>query len=280
MPTPFPTLAPASNLDEVVERIDTIVTWSIANANRLGYFAALYKRITRAIGAAVASGDFEDGPRMVRLDATFANRYFTALNGYFNPAHDTALSQCWRVAFEAAMTPARTIVTHMLAGVKAHIELDLGIATYATAAPGPIESIRADFITVNTVLTAQVKTVLDEIDSISPVLAALYDVTARYEIATIDELLVVIRERAWSFASLLAVEPRLLDGPTIAVRDAEVATLASLVLDPPSPFASIIAAIARQESADVARNIRILDGIASEPIVDACTVASHASTAV
>ncbi len=34
----------------VIDSIDKIVAWSIANSSRMGYFAALYKRITLAVG--------------------------------------------------------------------------------------------------------------------------------------------------------------------------------------------------------------------------------------
>ncbi len=53
---------------------------TIANQSRLGYFAALYKRITIAIRTAVAQNLFQNGPRMQLFDVTFASRYFAALN--------------------------------------------------------------------------------------------------------------------------------------------------------------------------------------------------------
>lgn len=266
MPTAFPALPPATDIAGVVRNIDAVIAWSIANQSRLGYFAALYKRITRAIGAAVASGAFQDGPRMERFDAAFANRYFAALSGYFDPAHFPAPSVCWRIAFDAVTQAKPVIVLHMLAGVNAHIDLDLGIAAHAAVAPGPIEAIHADFDTVNTVLTAQVKTVLAEIDAISPVLGALYDVAQEYEIATIDDALIGFRNSAWEFATMLAMEPGLFNGPTIAVRDMAIAAIATMMLNPPGSLASIVNAIARKESTDIVRNIHVLDGIASEAI--------------
>jgi hypothetical protein len=265
-PAPFPVLAPASNVAEVLERVDAVVAWSIANASRLGYFAALYKRITRAIGAACDAGDFEDGPRMQRLDATFANRYFAALNGTFALGPHPAPSQCWGVAFAAARSGDPVIVLHMLAGVNAHIALDLGVAAAQTAQPGPLEALHADFNMVNQILARQVKVVLDEIDSVSPVLAALYDLFDKLEIGTIDESLVLFRDGAWGFASVLAAELGALHPPTIAARDLEVSLFGRLMLAPPKPFASIVRAIALQEKPDVAKNITALDGIASEAL--------------
>ena len=42
-----------SRLDAVVSALDSVIEWSIAASSRLGYFAALYKRITIAVSAAV-----------------------------------------------------------------------------------------------------------------------------------------------------------------------------------------------------------------------------------
>src|SRR6201995_5669618 len=80
-PAPIP---PVSTLDAVVSALDSVIEWSIAASSRLGYFAALYKRITIAVRTAVANGVFQDGPRMERFAAAFACRYFDALNGHFH----------------------------------------------------------------------------------------------------------------------------------------------------------------------------------------------------
>lgn len=66
VPPPLAPLTPATSLDDVVTAIDSVIDWSIENESRLGYFAALYKRITVAVRTAVAHGVFDDGPRMER----------------------------------------------------------------------------------------------------------------------------------------------------------------------------------------------------------------------
>ena len=123
-PTPIPTV---TTLDEVVEAIGSIIDWSISASSRLGYFAALYKRITIAVGVALDQVAFEDGPRMERFDVAFSVRYFDALNGYFHPGQFPKPTRSWQVTLDAAHRSEPTIVQHMLAGVNAHIALDLGI---------------------------------------------------------------------------------------------------------------------------------------------------------
>src|SRR5215470_8966081 len=132
---PLPPIPAVTSIDQVVDAIRGIIAWSMAGASRLGYFAALYKRITIAIRAAIAQGLFQNGPRMERFDVTFASRYFAALNGYFHAGQFPAATHAWRVAFDGATQTEPVIVQHMLAGVNAHITLDLGIAAEEIA-PG------------------------------------------------------------------------------------------------------------------------------------------------
>jgi hypothetical protein len=225
--------------------------------------------VTRAIGKAAGDGLFTDPARMQRFDATFANRYFAALNGYFYPAANPPPSHCWRVAFEAAEKPSRAIVLHMLTGMNAHIELDLGITAWETAKPAPLESLHADFDTVNAVLAQQIASVLEEIDEISPVLADIYDVLQKDEIHIIEDGLIAFRDGAWRFASVLSAEPGFLDSPTIGVRDLATAAFGSLILNPPPALAAIANGIIARESADVVRNIDEIAGIADQDIVKA-----------
>jgi hypothetical protein len=67
----------ANDFDEVVTRLDNIITWSRANASRLGYFPALYRKMTLRVQAGIAMGSFEDGDRMAHIGVVFANRYLT-----------------------------------------------------------------------------------------------------------------------------------------------------------------------------------------------------------
>ena len=108
--SPVPTV---TTIDGVVQALESIVDWSVSVSSRLGYFAALYKRITIAIGSAVSQGKFEDAPRMQRLDVTFATRYFDALNGYFHPAQFAKPTSSWRVVFDAASRPEPIILQHL-----------------------------------------------------------------------------------------------------------------------------------------------------------------------
>lgn len=269
---PAPTLQPATTLDEVIERINTIIDWSIVESNRLGYFAALYKRITAAVKAAVADGQFDDGPRMARLDVAFANRYFDAFNGYSTPAQFAKPTRSWQVTFDAATNEQPIMLQHMLAGINAHIGLDLGIAAQAIDTKTSV--LKDDYDRINAVLASQVNGVVNDIDELSPALADIHAVLTNNEVFLIDEAVIQFRDDAWRFARLLEFEPRFAQPLTVGIRDFDVAKQGGLIYHPPNVVGistAAIDAVAAQECRDVRHNITVLDEIAARPATSAAT---------
>ena len=130
---------------------------------------------------------------------------------------------------------------------------------HVVADQGPQE----DFNRINAVLGSQVNGVVESINELSPVLADLYTVLQDNEINLITDTRKSFRDSAWMFATLLAREPDVLHPATILARDLQVAQQGALMYDPPVPLATIVSAIAARESRNVARNIRVLDEIAS-----------------
>jgi hypothetical protein len=265
MPPKLPPIATVTTIDEVLAAIESIIGWSIGASSRLSYFAALYKQITIAVRTAVADGAFQDGPRMERFDVAFASRYFAALNGFFHPGQFPKPTHAWQVPFDAAQRPEPIILQHMMAGVTAHIELDLGIVAQTIAPDEQLPTLHEDFNRINAVLAGQVNGVVEGINELSPVLADLYGVLADNEINLISDALKSFRNSAWNFAAILAAIPGLAQPPTILARDLQVAQQGALVFKPPGPIATIANAIAARESRDIVKNIHVLDRIASTP---------------
>ena len=73
---------PCQTIADVLVALDSIVDRSLAEASRFGYFAALYRGVTRRVKDGIAAGRFENGPRMERLDVVFALRYLDAYDGF------------------------------------------------------------------------------------------------------------------------------------------------------------------------------------------------------
>src|SRR3984957_9297519 len=84
-------------IDDVITSLDAIVQQSYDEASRLGYFAALYRRVTRAVRDGIAAGGFQNGPLMAQLDVVFASRYLDALATF---QAGGAASRSWMVAFQ------------------------------------------------------------------------------------------------------------------------------------------------------------------------------------
>ena len=264
-PAPVPSV---TTIDDVVAALDDIISWAANTPSRLGYFAALYKRITLAVGVAIDRGDFDDGPRMERLDVAFAARYFDAFNGYHHPGDFPKPTRSWRITFDHATDPAPIMVQHMLAGITAHIVLDLGIAAVDVAGRRGLRAIEHDFTTINAVLASQVNGVVDDINDLSPALAEIYAVLKQNQIFAINEAIMVLRDSAWRFAWVLALEPGFVRGPTILARELVVSRQCSAVFDPTGVvdvLDNAVTRIAARESRDVAHNVEVLAEIATAP---------------
>jgi hypothetical protein len=153
------------NIHEVIANLEGTVADCLVHSDSAGYFAAMYRAVTREIRAAVDGGTFEDGPRLAALDQIFAQRYIDALRA--NQA-DGAPSGAWTVSFLGATKRHRIIVERLLAGMTAQINLDLGIAE-ARVAPGDrLDSLLVDFNTINAVLASMTKRFTTEVGRVSP----------------------------------------------------------------------------------------------------------------
>lgn len=250
---------PATSINEVIARIDGITREAARSGHRRGYFAALYDRVTRRVRDGIARGEFEDNARMERLDVVFANRYLDAFDLYAAGARPT---RAWRQALDAANRDGLTVAQHLLLGMNAHINLDLGIAA-ATVAPGAeIAGLERDFYRINDVLSGLVAEVeaqiIDIVDRFDGALGMGFEAAAvaagGLERQAVDVFMAAARSGAWEFARDLAALPRDAWAARIDLRDIETEILGEgvLMLEP------AVVLFARGGSKDVAGNIAIL----------------------
>ena len=71
-----------TTVQEVLGALDRVIARAVDEGSRLGYFAAIYRKVTAKVAEGIGSGFFDDAERMQRLDVTFANRYLAALSTY------------------------------------------------------------------------------------------------------------------------------------------------------------------------------------------------------
>lgn len=246
----------ARTIDEVIEQMDDIIAWAKAEQSRLGYFAALYRKVTVQVKEGIQNGMFEDGARMEVLDVTFANRYLTALNSFLQgkPA-----SKSWMVAFESAESHKPIIMQHLLLGMNAHINLDLGIAAAQTCPGNRIGSLEGDFMKINTILSSLVDDVREEIDQLSPWIDLLDNISPTTSDAIVNFSMEKARDFAWHFAQELAPLSASDQEVEIRKKDHLIADLGYLVAHPIGMFFRLgLWVIRLRESSDVVRNIDVL----------------------
>jgi Family of unknown function (DUF5995) len=246
---------PANTIDDVIDSLGAIIQRAWDEASHFGYFAALYRRVTRAVQAGIADNQFSDGPRMEKLDVVFASRYLDALNAY---QAQQPLSRCWKVAFDACADNSRLILQHLLAGMNAHINLDLGVASAQVSPGDSIAQLQGDFNTINTVLAAQVAAVEDQMSALSPLVKDLSAVGLKTETTLINFNIDNARKVAWFTAERLAKEPAVLHDITIDGLDLAVSLEGRAILYPPCK-GDALAAIRAAEVQDVRKVIEILN---------------------
>ena len=119
----------AKTIDEVIARLDNIIDAECANNSCMAYFPILYQKVTIRIKEGILNNEFENNERMEKLDVLFANRYIEA---YERLSANKPFTQSWKKAFDAAKKGNLLIMQHLLLGINAHINLDLGIAVVET----------------------------------------------------------------------------------------------------------------------------------------------------
>jgi hypothetical protein len=249
---------PAETVDDVIRSLDAIIDWAREQRNRAGYFAALYRRVTRAVKQGIEAGRFQDGPRMERLDVIFASRYLNAFDAW-RKSQPTTMS--WKLAFGAVSSWPPLVLQHLLAGMNAHINLDLAIAAAACAPGDQFAGLQNDFNLINTVLAEQVAALEQEMAEISPWVALLNTFGLRTETTIINFSMDKARDCAWLEAANLAKLPANLLGTAIAEADLRSSLVGKLVLSPPLLVRLELLPIRAREVSDVRR---ILDILASD----------------
>jgi hypothetical protein len=87
--------------------------------------------VTREVDAGVSSGRFGDGVFMTALDVAFANRYFEAIAAW-DEKRSEDVPRVWGILLDRRRRPGIASIQFAVAGVNAHINLDLAVALVHT----------------------------------------------------------------------------------------------------------------------------------------------------
>ena len=251
----------ATNIDDVLRILDGIIAGCKAKSDPLGYFPALYRQVTLTVKQGIASGYFEDGPRMDRFDALFASRYFAAYDAWTSGGKPT---QSWQVAFQGMRSGRLIILQDLLLGINAHINLDLGVVAGETFQGAALASFHDDFDKINQILSGLLPKVEATVCEFSPLLGLLAKIGGKDAIEVLDFSMDAARDDSWMHATLLSLLPPSAWTMAVQTIDAKVAFLGKVVAQPAGLVRQAVQMIRDTESKDVPAIIDALNSIVPE----------------
>ncbi|MCD0472408.1 DUF5995 family protein [Flavobacterium sp. JAS] len=242
----------ATTIDEVIQFLDEIIEKSKVEQSALGLFAALYREVTVKVKEGIQDGSFQNGERMEKLDVIFANRY---LKAYYQYKAKEKPSECWGFAFEQAEKFWPIVVQHLLLGINAHVNLDLGIASAQVSTVEDIASLKSDFDQINTILSNLVADVEKCLIKIWPTLTRILKLTGKIDNFFIDFSMETARDGAWKFANEFVAVPENQRETCIQQRDERITEIARLVSNPGYFVSAVFKFIRLFERGTVAQKI-------------------------
>ena len=217
------------SIDDVIDELGRIVSSCRDEKSAAGYFPALYRRVTIGVRDWIRDGRFDDGERMERLDVVFADRYLDAWRTWRGGGTPT---RSWVVAFDATRDWAPTTLQHLLLGINAHINLDLGIAAAQVSPPGELPALGDDFGRINALLASMVDDMQERLAEVWPLLRFLDWASGGDDEATVNFSMARARDAAWGFAHRLAALPPADRPAAIDGADAVVAAMGNRIRRP------------------------------------------------
>ncbi|PZX48922.1 DUF5995 family protein [Algoriphagus chordae] len=241
-------------IDEVLVRMDQIVAECKAKQSRIGYFAILYRQVTRRIRDGILVREFEDNERMEKLDVLFAGRFIHAYDLWKTGQNPT---NSWLLAFEASKGTKHLVLQHLFLGINAHINLDLGISAADTMGTEPIDGIQNDFNNINAVLGELVDGVKSNISAVSPIFGWLIPLAKGRDEMLLNFSIQLARDGAWKYAGEYYACPD--RNVSIQERDSKIAKLANKLINPGKFLLFMVKMVGFAEWKSVSRTMDQLD---------------------
>ena len=189
----------AMTIDEVLERLDGIIAASLKDNDHLGFFAYIYRRTTYEIKKAILANKFEDNPRMEKFDVLFANKYLEVFDDF---RAGRQVCRSWTVSFRAKKE-RMTILQHIILGMNAHINYDLGVAADEFIEEGVIDGFQNDFMMVNQVLAGLLDEMQVKVGRVSKLMFLIDWLGGRKDEVILNFSMEKARQQAWDLATRL-----------------------------------------------------------------------------
>lgn len=242
-------------IEEVLQKLDTIILWSKENQSPAGYFACTYRIMTAQVLKGIQQKKFEDNPRMTMLDLAFAQRYLDAWENYNK---GKKCSNAWYIAFEATKNKNLLILQHIFLGINAHINLDLGISAASVMPYRKINPLKKDFENINTVIASINQKVQDSLNKICYPVDLIDKISNGKDNVVLDFAISRARDTSWASAVIASNTPNFLRESVINIIDYAAAKVATQILNPKILTPALTKELKKCESNDIVKNIEIL----------------------
>lgn len=220
---------PMKTIDDVISILDFIIEDSLNTNNTLGYFAVLYQKVTVKVKEGIQNNFFEDGDRIEKLDIVFAQRYIDA---WFAWKQNQKVTKSWEIAFTLSENEKILVFQHLLLGMNAHINLDLGIAAAEISTKENIQELKNDFNKINEILSSLVDEVQFGLSSIWPALKWILSKSGKLDNYLVDFSMEIARDGAWNFATDISrINPEKWPNE-ITTRDYKIFAKSKLITEP------------------------------------------------
>jgi hypothetical protein len=254
-----------TTINEVIQSLDEIIEKSKIEQSAIGLFTTLYREVTLQIKNGIETGLFENPERMEKLDVIFANRY---LDAYYQFQAKEKCSECWQFSFTKGEEYWSIVPQHLLMGINAHINLDLGIACAEVSTPESIFDLHSDYNKINEILSNLVNGVEKCLVEIWPTLTYILKLSGKIDNFFIDFSMKTARDGAWKYATEFILLPEIQREASIQKRDVKVARIARLVSNPGFFVSSIFKLIRLFEKGTVAQKIIELSKVEYNPVAE------------
>ncbi|MGQ7946662.1 DUF5995 family protein [Flavobacterium sp. WC2509] len=255
----------ATTINEVIQCLDEIIAASKIEQCAIGLFTTLYREVTIQIKNGIETGLFQNPERMEKLDVIFANRY---LRAYYQFKAKEKCSECWGFSFTKGEEYWPIVVQHLLLGINAHVNLDLGIACAQVSTPESIFDLHSDYNKINEILSNLVEGVEECLVEIWPTLTYILKLSGKIDNFFIDFSMKTARDGAWKYATEFVLLPENEREASVQQRDIKITKIAKLVSNPGYFVSGIFRLIRLFERGNVAQKIIELSKVKYNPVTE------------
>lgn len=210
-----------------MQQIDAL----LSNDDGLKWFNRLYLMVTQQVDQRPPESGWRNPDWLLRLDVTFAQLYFDAVEAYLNTKE---VPSAWQALFDARQQPGIDRIQFALAGMNAHINHDLALALLATdqqlnLVPNLESPEHYDFLAVNELLNSLIPQTLTMLAT--DILGVLAQDTGKIGRLLAFWNICEARNLAWDFADHLRILPELSRDVALHAQDKMTGALGQAILE-------------------------------------------------